>query len=99
DGCYTLVFGTAEFGNGANTVHCQIAAAVLNTTVNRIRTRQSDTANGGHDTGAFGSTGTVVAGGATECAARALREAIKQFVAGHFGGADWRLERDAVTCG
>jgi CO/xanthine dehydrogenase Mo-binding subunit/aerobic-type carbon monoxide dehydrogenase small subunit (CoxS/CutS family) len=99
DGTYTLVFGTAEFGNGTSTVHCQIAAALLNTTVDRISTRQSDTANGGHDTGAFGSTGTVVAGGATERAASALRDRIVQFVARHFGGADWRLERDAVTCG
>ena len=99
DGCYALVFGTAEFGNGTTTTHCQIAAATLNTTISRISYRQSDTANGGHDTGAFGSTGTVVAGGATERAARALHDMIVQFAARHFGGADWRLEQDAVTCG
>ena len=59
DGGYDLAFGTAEFGNGTSTVHCQLAATALRTTVDRIRFRQSDTANGGHDTGAFGSTGTV----------------------------------------
>ena len=58
DGGYDLSFGTAEFGNGTSTVHCQLAATVLRTTVDRIRFRQSHTANGGHDTGAFGSTGT-----------------------------------------
>jgi putative selenate reductase molybdopterin-binding subunit len=99
DGGYALVFGTAEFGNSTSTVHCQMAAAALNTTIDRISYKQSDTAHGGHDTGAFGSTGTVVAGAATERAARALRDMIVQFVAKHFGGADWKLERDAVTYG
>ena len=61
---YELTVGTAEFGNGTATVHAQIAAAVLGTRP-AIRIRQSDTALIGHDTGAFGSTGTVVAGQAT----------------------------------
>ena len=33
DGSYDLTFGTAEFGNGTTTVHCQIAATALATTV------------------------------------------------------------------
>jgi CO/xanthine dehydrogenase Mo-binding subunit len=72
DGTYTLTIGTAEFGNGTSTVHTQIAATVLGTSPDRIVLRRSDTAHGGYDTGAFGSTGTVVAGLATERAARAL---------------------------
>ena len=36
DGSYDLTFGTAEFGNGTTTVHCQIAATALGTTVDRI---------------------------------------------------------------
>ena len=74
DGSYDLAVGTAEFGNGTTTVHCQIAATALGTTVDRIahppvRHRR----HGGHDTGAFGSTGTVVAGQAPpQLAAEAL---------------------------
>jgi CO/xanthine dehydrogenase Mo-binding subunit/aerobic-type carbon monoxide dehydrogenase small subunit (CoxS/CutS family) len=74
DGGYELTVGTAEFGNGTTTVHAQIAASVLNTSPKAIRIRQSDTALIGHDTGAFGSTGSVVAGKATERAAVALRD-------------------------
>ena len=53
DGGFDLTVGTAEFGNGTSTVHRQIAATALATTVDRIRLRQSDTAHGGHDTGAY----------------------------------------------
>jgi putative selenate reductase molybdopterin-binding subunit len=74
DGCYQLTVGTAEFGNGTSTVHAQIAATVLGTGIRQIALQQSDTDHGGHDTGAYGSTGTVVAGRATQLAAEALRE-------------------------
>ena len=36
DGGLELTVGTAEFGNGTSTVHCQIAATALATTVDRI---------------------------------------------------------------
>ena len=58
DGGFDLTVGTAEFGNGTSTVHRQIAASALATTVDRIHLKQSDTAHGGHDTGAYGSAGT-----------------------------------------
>jgi CO/xanthine dehydrogenase Mo-binding subunit len=76
DGRYEIAVGTAEFGNGSTTVHCQIAADVLGTTPDRIAVRQSDTDLVGHDTGAFGSTGVVVAGKAVLHAAHGLRAAI-----------------------
>ena len=77
DGGFDLTVGTAEFGNGTSTVHKQIAATALNTTVDRIHLRQSDTAHGGHDTGAYGSTGTFVAGRATQAAANNLAALMK----------------------
>ena len=73
DGRYEIAVGTAEFGNGSTTVHAQIAADTLGTTPDRIVIRQSDTDVIGHDTGAFASTGVVVAGQAVLHAARALR--------------------------
>ena len=97
DGTYRVIVGTAEFGNGTATVHQQIAATVLGTTVDKIRVAASDTDNGGHDTGAYGSTGTVVAGKATQLACEALRETILRFAAAHGGdAAAWSLAADAV---
>nr|WP_296065943.1 molybdopterin cofactor-binding domain-containing protein [uncultured Actinoplanes sp.] len=82
DGRYELAVGTAEFGNGSTTVHCQIAADTLHTTVDRIVVRQSDTDVVRHDTGAFGSTGVVVAGKAVLHAAAGLRAAVLQAAGG-----------------
>jgi putative selenate reductase molybdopterin-binding subunit len=100
DGSYAVIVGTAEFGNGTTTVHQQIAATVLGTTIDHIRVLSSDTDHGGHDTGAYGSTGTVVAGRATQLACEALREKIRVFAAEHAGGAPqaWSLEAVAAVC-
>ncbi|MEU8662800.1 molybdopterin-dependent oxidoreductase [Actinoplanes philippinensis] len=76
DGRYELAVGTAEFGNGSTTVHVQIVADELRTTPGRVLVRQSDTDVVGHDTGAFASTGVVVAGEAVLRACRALRARI-----------------------
>ena len=98
DGTFELVVGTAEFGNGTTTVHHQIAATVLGTTVDNIRVLASDTDNGGHDTGAFGSAGTVVAGRAAQLACEGLRETILSFAAEHTGDgkSGWSLAAGAV---
>jgi putative selenate reductase molybdopterin-binding subunit len=101
DGDFELVVGTAEFGNGTSTVHRQIAASALATNVERIHLKQSDTAHGGHDTGAYGSAGTFVAGSATEAAAQDLAQSLKAFAATTGGGnpENCSLENDAVVCG
>jgi CO/xanthine dehydrogenase Mo-binding subunit len=101
DGDFELVVGTAEFGNGTSTVHRQIAASALATTVERIHLKQSDTAHGGHDTGAYGSAGTFVAGSATAAAAQNLGQCLKAFAATASGGNpdDCSLEDNAALCG
>jgi putative selenate reductase molybdopterin-binding subunit len=93
--------GTAEFGNGTSTVHRQVAAAHLATAPDRIRLRQSDTDLIGHDSGAFASTGVMIATRATEYAAVALREYILKAAAKLCGCADeeCHLIPDAVLCG
>lgn len=90
---YTLSVGTAEFGNGTSTVHTQLAATELRTTVDRIVLRQSDTDLSGHDTGAFGSAGTVVAGRAVQRACIELRERLVKAA----GGGE--LGPEGVQCG
>ncbi|MFI7136076.1 molybdopterin-dependent oxidoreductase [Nonomuraea sp. NPDC050153] len=98
DGTFDLAVGTAEFGNGTTTVHKQIAAGELATTVDRIGIRQSDTDLVRHDTGAFGSTGIVVAGKATLRASRALADLLLDFAAAHLAvpRAGCRLAEEAV---
>jgi len=100
-GGFDLTVGTAEFGNGTSTVHRQIAATMLATTVDRIRLRQSDTAHGGHDTGAYGSAGMFVAGKATHAAAVQLATELKVAAASAWlcDAASCTLEAEAVVSG
>ena len=93
DGRYEIAVGTAEFGNGSTTVHAQIAADTLGTTTDRITIRQSDTDVVRHDTGAFGSTGVVVAGTSVLHAAHRLRAEILRV------GGGTELTVDAVRDG
>ncbi|MER5964984.1 molybdopterin-dependent oxidoreductase [Streptomyces sp. NPDC002057] len=100
DGTYDVAVGTAEFGNGTTTVHQQITAGALNTTGDRVTIRQSDTDVVRHDTGAFGSAGTVVAGKAVLLAATSLAERLRTLAARHTGVARHLcvLGAEAVDC-
>lgn len=73
DGTYVLRTGTAEFGNGSTTVQRQIAASVLDVDGSRVVLEHADTDAVAHDTGAFASAGTTVAGKAAHAACTALR--------------------------
>ncbi|MDF2989921.1 MAG: aerobic-type carbon monoxide dehydrogenase, large subunit CoxL/CutL s [Microbacterium sp.] len=73
DGTYLLRVGTAEFGNGTSTVHRQIAATVLDAAPERLELWAADTDAVRHDTGAFASAGTTVAGKALHAACTVLR--------------------------
>ena len=101
DGGFALTVGTAEFGNGTSTVHRQIAATVLQTTVDRIALHQSDTAHGGHDTGAYASTGIFVAGRATQAAADNLARALTALAAEVWkaNATECTLDNDGVAHG
>jgi putative selenate reductase molybdopterin-binding subunit len=101
DGRFELGVGTAEFGNGTTTVHAQVAATVLATTPENILIRQSDTDVVSHDTGAFGSTGTVVAANATRAAAGDLARHMITFAATFWQTEPARcaIEKDGVRIG
>jgi putative selenate reductase molybdopterin-binding subunit len=101
DGGFDLTVGTAEFGNGTSTVHRQIAATLLATSVDRIELKQSDTAHGGHDTGAYGSAGTFVAGRATQAACEKLAADLITFAC-EIAASDRGtcvLEQETAVCG
>ncbi len=97
NGDYEIGVGTVEFGNGTTTVHAQLAASALNTTVDRIRIRQSDTDIVGYDTGAFGSAGVVVAGKALYAASLSLAELMLER-AYEISGVRGLLRGDGVLC-
>ncbi|MGL3805401.1 molybdopterin-dependent oxidoreductase [Paeniglutamicibacter sp. R2-26] len=100
DGRFLLQVGTAEFGNGTSTVHTQLAADALGTAAESMLLRQSDTGLTEHDTGAFGSAGTVVAGKATFAAAQALALQLREVAADIAGVpvAQCRLVPAGVSC-
>jgi CO/xanthine dehydrogenase Mo-binding subunit len=101
DGRYQLAVGTVEFGQGTTTAHRQLAASVLGTRPERIGVVHADTDHVGHDTGAFGSTGIVVAGLAATRAAEALRERVIAVGAECAGlePSGCELDEDQVRCG
>ncbi|WP_295787887.1 molybdopterin-dependent oxidoreductase [uncultured Microbacterium sp.] len=86
DGTYLLRVGTAEFGNGTSTVHRQIAATVLDAAPERLELWAADTDAVRHDTGAFASAGTVVAGKALHAACVALRRRMIEIAVDLAGG-------------
>lgn len=87
DGTYLLRVGTAEFGNGTATVHRQIAATVLEAPLERLHLWAADTDAVRHDTGAFASAGTVVAGKALYGACLSLKRRMIA-IAAELSGAD-----------
>ncbi|ABS03560.1 molybdopterin-dependent oxidoreductase [Kineococcus radiotolerans] len=101
DGTWELNVGTAEFGNGTTTVHTQIGVHALSTTADRLRLRQADTDVTGHDTGAFGSAGSVVAGKALLIACERLAGQVRALGADLLGAdpATVVLEPEGVRCG
>ncbi|MFN3338481.1 MAG: molybdopterin-dependent oxidoreductase [Dietzia sp.] len=77
DGTVHAYVGTAEFGNGTATVHTQIVAEVLAVPSDSVVLHASDTADLTHDTGAFGSAGTVVGGRALHRAAMRVADLLR----------------------
>jgi CO/xanthine dehydrogenase Mo-binding subunit len=99
NGQYRLSVGTSEFGNGTTTVHRQLAASVLGCDPDDIEVISSDTDASGHDTGAYGSTGIVVAGTATVRAAQALADAIAAQPESERAGSEKPLEAEGYCDG
>lgn len=100
DGVVEARVGTAEFGNGTTTVHAQLVASATGQRAADVVVRQSDTDLVEHDTGAFGSTGTVVAGKASLAAATELAERLRVVASSLTGAppADCRPVPGGVEC-
>ena len=101
DGTWVVATGSCEFGNGTTTTIVQMSADALGVAPGQIRLVQSDTDRTGYDTGAFASTGLVVAGSASLGAAVALRDMVQRFAARQWGVSpeDVALGPDGIAAG
>ncbi|MCD4525591.1 molybdopterin-dependent oxidoreductase [Nocardioides sp. cx-173] len=86
DGTVEVFVGSAEFGNGTATVHVQLVAHELGVDPAAVRLTSSDTDATTYDSGAYGSTGSVVAGMAVLDAARDLRRRLEAGAQGSVTG-------------
>ena len=76
EGFYTLRIGAADMGTGCDTILAQIAAEVLECSVDEVTVFGADTDASPYDSGSYASSTTYVTGKAVERAALALREQI-----------------------
>ncbi|MBD9228698.1 MAG: aldehyde oxidase [Clostridiales bacterium] len=76
DGFYTLSIGAADMGTGCDTILAQIAAEVLECSVNEITVFGADTDTSPYDSGSYASSTTYVTGKAVEKCALQVREQI-----------------------
>ena len=76
DGFYTLSIGAADMGTGCDTILAQIAAEVLECSVDEITVFGADTDTSPYDSGSYASSTTYVTGRAVEKCALQVREQI-----------------------
>lgn len=76
EGFYTLRIGAADMGTGCDTILAQIAAEVLECSVDDVTVFGADTDASPYDSGSYASSTTFVTGKAVEYAAMELRDRI-----------------------
>ncbi|AGL01715.1 xanthine dehydrogenase family protein molybdopterin-binding subunit [Desulfoscipio gibsoniae] len=82
DGSFTLLIGSTDMGTGSDTILTQIAAEVLETSVENIIVHAADTDVSPYDPGSYASSTTYVTGMAVVKAAEDLKQQIMQNGAG-----------------
>jgi CO/xanthine dehydrogenase Mo-binding subunit len=85
EGVYNLSIAAADMGTGCDTILAQIAAEVLDCSVDNISVFGADTDASPYDSGSYASSTTYVTGKATELCAIELREKIINFGAAMLG--------------
>ena len=84
DGCVTLITGSADIGQGSDSVLAQMAAEELGISYERVMVMAGDTEIAPLDLGTYGSRVTMMAGHATRAAAQNLKSKILQAAAERF---------------
>jgi 4-hydroxybenzoyl-CoA reductase alpha subunit len=81
DGTVNLITGATDCGQGSDTVLCMIAAEELGIKLDDVAIKRVDTAYTPVDPGSYGSRVTVLAGQATQKAARQVKQQLVEFAA------------------
>ena len=76
DGFYTLAIGAADMGTGCDTILAQIAAEVLECSIDEITVFGADTDTSPYDSGSYASSTTYITGKAVEKCALQIRDQI-----------------------
>lgn len=100
EGFYTLRIGAADMGTGCDTILAQIAAEVLECSIDDVTVFGADTDASPYDSGSYASSTTYVTGKAVEQAALELREKICTLGAQLLGcdGAEVSFDGEMVIC-
>jgi 4-hydroxybenzoyl-CoA reductase alpha subunit len=85
DGTLNLITGATDCGQGSDTVLCMIAAEELGVRLENIDIKRVDTAYTPVDPGSYGSRVTILAGQATQKAARQVRKQLLEVAAKNWG--------------
>ncbi len=85
EGFYMLMLGSADMGTGSDTTMTQIAAEVLECSMDDIEVFSADTDISPYDSGSYASSTAYVTGKAVERCANELREKICEIGAGILG--------------
>lgn len=98
DGRYEMRTGSVDVGTGSDTSLRQIAADMLNTTVETIDIISADTRDTPFDAGSYASATLYISGEASRRAALALRQALITFAGtqSDIPESDWVLEGDRL---
>lgn len=75
-GDFTLYLGVTDMGQGSDTILAQMAAEVLDVSIDKIIVHSADTDVSPYDPGAYASSGTYVTGNSVLLAAKELKEKI-----------------------
>ena len=94
EGFYTLLSSSTDMGQGSDTILAQMAAEVLETTMDKIIVYTADTDVIPFDTGSYASSTTYVTGNATIKAAEEMRIQIVETAAGFMGVSVEEVEFD-----
>ncbi len=90
-GFYSMLLGSADMGTGSDTILSQIAAEVLECSIDKIAIYGADTDISPYDSGSYASSTTYLTGKAAEEAAKDLRSRIVKIGA-------LMMNRDAQVC-
>jgi CO/xanthine dehydrogenase Mo-binding subunit len=91
DGTVNLITGATDCGQGSDTVLCMIAAEELGVKLDSVDIKRVDTAYTPVDPGSYGSRVTILAGQATQKAARQAKKQLLEAAA-----KTWKVESEDV---